>query len=303
MATPSLNRSFDASLFDLQRSFSSTDTNTTGSSAKENRPDSETQAPDVKNVTTAKLYEQWSTTYDTDGNVLQAVDDIQSRESIPAIIRSVQSSAQERSDPLCVLDFGCGTGRTTQKLLHSPDWHQAVEIHGWDGSAHMLDSARSKCASTPRPDASSTKHIRSINFLAVDLSNIGSLPAEQLGKVDLLVSTLVLEHMSLDEFWAHIAVLLRPGGIGLMSNMHADMGSGSVAGFVEQESGKRLIGKSYLYSAEQTADGARKAGLEIWDVKEVAADEGMIERGEIGERGGKWVGRKMWYGMKFRKPL
>ena len=54
---------------------------------------------------------------------------------------------------------------------------------------------------------------------------------------------------------------------------------------------------------EEVATQARKAGLEVWDVKKIAVDEGMIERGEIGERGWKWVGRKIWYGMKFRKPL
>ena len=122
-------------------------------------------------------------------------------------------------------------------------------------------------------------------------------------KADLLVSTLVLEHMSLDQFWACITALLRPGGVGVMSNMHPDMGSGSVAGFVEEGSGKRLVGKSYLHGVEETIDEARKAGLHVWDVKEIAVDQGMIQRGEVGERGWKWVGRKIWYGMKFRKPL
>lgn len=297
MATPSLTKSFDASLVDLQRSFSSTDTNTTGSSAKENREVTETPTRDVRSLTNEHLYEQWAPDYDTDGNVLQAVDDIQSRMSIPEAIQSVQNDLRRTSSrPIYALDFGCGTGRTTQKLLQSPHWNQPAVVHGWDASEQMLTIARSKCIPPLRGPS------KVINFRQVSFSDPKMLPREHLFQIDLLVSNLVLEHIPLNDYWNCIIALLRPGGIGFMSNMHPDMGSGSVAGFKE-ESGQRLVGKSYVHGVRETVDSARRAGLEVWDVKEVAVDEGMIERGEVGERGRKWIGRNIWMGMKFRKPV
>lgn len=302
MAKPSLTKSFDASLFDLQRSFSSTDTNTTGSSGKENRANGEIGVRDVRSLSNERLYEQWASTYDTDGNVLQAIDDVQTEESIPELVQMVQGDAASSARPLCILDLGCGTGRITQKLLNVQSWTRPVGIHGWDASEHMLAIARSKCVPARNSSTTSAPHDQSVIFRQVDHLNANALPKEQLGIFDLLVSTLVLEHMFIQDFWQCIFALLKPGGVGLMSNMHPDMGAGSVAGFKE-DSGQRLIGQSYLHGVQETAIGARRVGLEVWDIEDVAVEQGMIERGEVGERAKKWIGKKIWYGMKFRKPL
>lgn len=223
-----------------------------------------------------------SPTYDTDNNFLQAVDDVQTQAIIPRMLarRSIDS-------PLKILDFGCGTGRTTVTLLqHCP---AGAHIEAWDASAEMLAIARHKCAPQVQSGVS-------INFQQVDFSTVHSLPRGQ--TFDMIVSTLVLEHLDSSTFFTSIADLLSPGSIAFVTNMHPDMGTTSVAGF-EDESQQRVIGKSYLHGVQESAVAARKAGLQVenQDVIEVAVTAEMIDRGEVPERGRKWVGKKVWFGL------
>lgn len=63
MSTPHLTKTFDTSLVDVQRSFSSTETAPSESSIKENRPASQQQQPssrEFQTVTTEELYAQWA---------------------------------------------------------------------------------------------------------------------------------------------------------------------------------------------------------------------------------------------------
>lgn len=196
-----------------------------------------------------------------------------------------------------VLDFGCGTGRTTLKLLRQ-DWSRTPSIEAWDGSEAMLEGARTKYETI---DKQSGKATASPNFRQVNFLEPSTLPEEALAAFDGLVSTLVLEHIPMSTYWACVSKLLKSGGVGLVTNMHPDMGAKSVAGFDNSE-GVRMRGTSYVHGVEETVKAAKDVGVEIiGQAREVTMGEEMIRSGAVGERGRKWIGTKVWYGFLFRK--
>ena len=121
----SLTKTFDTSLIDASQSFSSTETNTSGSSGKENvRPQQQSSSgrssSPYKTVPTDQLYEQWASTYDTDGNVLQAVDDVQLHRLLPELVRLTcdgKGSAAVDMGALKILDLGWVVARSLPSTL------------------------------------------------------------------------------------------------------------------------------------------------------------------------------------------
>ena len=300
MTQPStLTKTFDTSLVDVNRSFSSTETDTSGSTAK-----SSTQAPASRAAMSAseaytavsnnQLYDQLASTYDTDGNILQAVDDLELVDLLPEFISLVREDGSA-AGPVRMLDFGCGTGRNTAKLLTS-DWGEKdVEVPGWDASQAMLDVAASKCSAA----VPATANV--IEIKQVDFASPSAIPESARGSFDGLISTLVLEHLPADTFFEAIADLLKPGGIALVTNMHSEMGKQTKAGY-KTASGERVKGNSWVYEVDETVETAESAGLGlVGEVKEGRVDEKMIQDGHVGSRGEKWKGVKVWYGLMLRK--
>lgn len=310
-----LATSFDTSLVDVQKSFSSTETNTSVSSAgKENMQPSEDtgqgeaapprRSSPFKEVSNLELYEKWADTYDHDGNILQFVDDLQMMILLPEFV-NLTTKRGNQDDPLTLLDLGCGTGRNTVKLTQAPWNHSArnVNFHAWDSSQAMLDVAKSKLSAQSQ---------HTVDLAVVDISNLANVPDQYYGFFDGLISTLVLEHIDIDTYFAVIKRLLKPGAFALVTSMHDEMGRISRAGF-KTASGERFKGMSYVYTPAETVDAAKVAGLEVvGEVGEIAVDERMIdggvldngvkvERGAVTERARKWIGTKVWYGMTLRK--
>ena len=105
-------------------------------------------------VPTSAAYDGWAPTYDTDGNMLQNIDDLELEKLLPvflsAVVRGFSSEEGEESRThLKILDLGCGTGRNTKKVLEYP-WGTCVKgnrrviVYGLDFSEGMLAIARRK---------------------------------------------------------------------------------------------------------------------------------------------------------------
>ncbi|KAK6442872.1 hypothetical protein LTR95_000887 [Oleoguttula sp. CCFEE 5521] len=244
------------------------------------------------NTSTNNLYRQWASTYDTDGNILQAVDDLQLVNQLPSFVQTLRSS---RSDGrLRVLDLGCGTGRNTKRLLLTPS-SVPLEVTGIDASEAMLAVALEKF-----PEAT---------YHCLDpFSQTSALPGHLQGYFDGVISTLVLEHLPANVFSSTLATLLAPGGQALVTNMHPDMGSRTGAGFKVGGDGERVRGVSFAHGVEETIKAAENAGLEmVGAAREVEVNEGMMQRWEgrglerTVQRAQKWIGIKVWYGLTVRK--
>lgn len=124
------------------------------------------------------------------------------------------------------------------------------------------------------------------------------------GKADLVLSTLVLEHLPVDVFFRTVKSFLKPtGGYALLTNMHAEMGRISQAGFVDEVTGEKIQGHSYAHEVSEVIEEGEKWGFEV--VGKVGergieqADVGTV----VGERGKKWIGINVWFGsvMRFGK--
>ena len=160
----------------------------------------------------------------------------------------------------------------------------------------MLDITRQRCSAIT---AGGTAPIPSLEFHVFDALS-GAAPPEEACGANGVLSSLVLEHLPLDVFFKSVKKLLaKEGGYLLLTNMHEEMGRRGQAGFVDVESGEKVRGVSFVYSIEDMVEEGRKWGFEVvGEVGERAVGEGDL--GLLGERGGKWVGCKVWFGGVFR---
>jgi hypothetical protein len=111
---------------------------------------------------------------------------------------------------------------------------------------------------------------------------------------------LVLEHVPLSAYFSTLASLLLPDGLALITNMHSDMGAKSQAGFVNKD-GVKVRGSSFAHSVQDTVAEATRMGFEVLNLKEREMRKDDVESGAVGERGWKWVGTNVWYGVVVRK--
>ncbi|KAF2681639.1 S-adenosyl-L-methionine-dependent methyltransferase [Lentithecium fluviatile CBS 122367] len=328
----SVNMTFDTSLVDLNTSFSTTESDpsdvgqahptrstpsavqtpvltqedVSNSQSQETPKQSQVQATSptpVQHLPTQDAYDQWALVYDSDGNMLQAIDDMELTELLAYFLAAVATTGPASPGAINILELGCGTGRNTAKLLLYP-WpsHVQVSITALDFSRGMLNQASTKLASEPR-----SPQISSLNLHQTDcfptMTNPAASPVPNvpgLETMDAIISTLVLEHIPLQPYFATLSSLLAPGGIALVTNMHSEMGLISQAGFVNAQ-GVKVRGKSYAHTVEETVAEAQRAGFEVLDVQEQSVKREDVESGRVGERGKKWVGTRVWYGLWLRK--
>ncbi|KAL2006436.1 hypothetical protein VTN00DRAFT_9104 [Thermoascus crustaceus] len=270
-----------------------------------------TSQPQIKYMDTVEAYDKWAEVYDTDGNFLQALDTIEMRSLLPGFMarvveeRSTANASSGSTGPLKLVDLGCGTGRNTLQLLASAP--ADAELVGLDASRGMLDVARravgekgininkQRQSQSPNP---------TVTLETYDLLRSPRNPPLCARDAAGLISTLVIEHVPTDVFFASASEILVPGGYLLLTNMHSDMGAISQAGFVDTATGTKIRPKSYSHTVADVVDAAGKAGFEVVDVdgqlvRERGVDEGMVE--VLGKRARKWVGVTVWFGVCFRK--
>ena len=229
--------------------------------------------------------------------MLQAVDSQEIQTLLPAFLSSLQLSrpASGRSS-LKMVDLGCGTGRTTLKLLLEED-DVVRAVVGLDASPKMLELAKRRCweaaSSFPnvaRPD---------LTFELFDAIADAYLPSAALD-ADGVVSTLVLEHLPLHVFFRTIDRMLGSGACLLLTNMHADMGAQSQAGFVDPVSGEKIRPESFVYTVDDVLAEASRWGMHLVG-KVRQRDVSITDVETLGVRSKKWIGTRVWFGMILRK--
>lgn len=119
---------------------------------------------------------------------------------------------------------------------------------------------------------------------------------------DVVLSTLVLEHLPIPVFFQAVKKLLKPGGYLVVTNMHAEMGRRGQAGFVDEGTGEKVRGVSYVYEVgEVVAEGVRNGFVLEGEVGERRVCEGDVGEGRLlGPRGRKWIGYLCWFGFVMR---
>ena len=91
----------------------------------------------ILSVPNNELYNRWANVYDTDGNILQAIDET----LLPALLSLAHNSlSTSTSQPIIIIELGCGTGRNTVKLLDPAlsGGNKVEEIYALDFSPGML---------------------------------------------------------------------------------------------------------------------------------------------------------------------
>jgi len=252
----------------------------------------------IRYIDTAEAYDLWSSVYDTDGNFLQALDTIEMQTLLPRAISLLSSEPQpdKAQSPmntgLKAVDLGCGTGRNTLQLLP----YQAITtIVGLELSPKMLEIAQQRCTTALQGLQQPTPSVKAPKLSFYQFDMMRASPPELTNNADLIISTLVLEHIPLATFFAVVARILRPGGLLVMTNMHSEMGQISQAGFVDAKTGDKIRPTSYAHTVGDAIGAAKEAGLElVASVKETAVDEELAK--ELGARGRKWIGVRVWFG-------
>ncbi|KAI1460445.1 S-adenosyl-L-methionine-dependent methyltransferase [Annulohypoxylon moriforme] len=255
----------------------------------------------IRYLPTTEAYDRWAAVYDTDGNFLQALDTIELETLFPRFLRSITSPR-----PWRIVDLGCGTGRNTTLLLAAPEIEEVIAL---DSSKGMLEVARLRLSQAA--DGLSQGPTRVTPKLHLEVFDMLASPPvpKSAQQADGVISTLVVEHVPLPTFFSQVSQILRPGGMLLLTNMHAHMGGISQAGFVDAETGEKIRPTSYAHTVADVVAEARKWGLEVVEVgngdevgiKERRVDEIMIEK--LGPRSRKWVGVTCWFGGLFRRSV
>ncbi|KAF3168735.1 hypothetical protein TWF106_002780 [Orbilia oligospora] len=261
---------------------------------------------------TSQAYDLWSQVYDTDGNVLQQLDDIYISTTLPRLIT-----------PDCtVVELGCGTGRNTLKLVE----YGAGRVLAVDNSRGMLEKLVEKLCG--RKDGRVEVFEVDLNTFSSNTTTISTSTGDGDGRwdgsgeegfrkalegneINGVVSTLVLEHLELSTFFSAVSKILPRTGWLLLTNMHWEMGAISSAGFLDTTTGKKIKPVSMNHTKEEILEEAGKWGFVVEQEGEGGGGgHGGVEETGIrdlehakgfGRRAEKWVGVLMHVGVVFRR--
>ncbi|KAJ5618896.1 hypothetical protein N7510_002880 [Penicillium lagena] len=281
-------------------------------------PPPETQDPSqkIEYLDTVEAYDKWAEVYDTDGNFLQRLDTIEMRKLLPRFLERVR--ARFETDHSSLVDLGCGTGRNTIQLLDALSAQDndnnsfAPAVFGVDASPKMLDAAQ-RAIDASIAAKKTGQQTTEISLAIFDLLNFASsipqLPsALRDGGAVGVISTLVLEHIPAKVFFEAASSIMKPGAYLLVTNMHAEMGARSQAGFTDPATGVKIRPTSYCHSIPEVLAAADEAGFQVEDLVGQDGDGGFLVKdvderlGDLlGVRAKKWVGVKVWFGVCFSK--
>src|SRR5580704_4802912 len=140
--------------------------------------------PRIRYLETTAAYDLWSEVYDTDGNFLQALDNLEMQTLLPRFLSQIATP-----QPWKLIDMGCGTGRNTLKLLHLP----GSTVLGLDASPKMLDIAKSRVDAEVKVQKLDQR-VKQVEFGIYDLLCDTEVPTSATN-ADAMISTLVIEHV------------------------------------------------------------------------------------------------------------
>ncbi|KAL8750620.1 MAG: hypothetical protein Q9199_006949 [Rusavskia elegans] len=239
---------------------------------------------------TVEAYNQWAATYDSDGNFLQILDSLMMDKIIPYLFDVLPHAPK-------LIELGCGTGRNTVRLQSVP----GARIWALDNSHGMLEIAMGRCRSI-RESLPDPNKAESLEFASRDILSFHENEStwDPMKNADAIISTLVLEHIPLDQFFMVCSKLLRPGGHLLCTNMHSDMGAISQAGFVDPVTGSKVRPLSYAHTVQELLTCASTWDFTLlWGPVERKVETSDLV--ELGDRGRKWVGINAWFGVILKR--
>ncbi|KAG6366269.1 hypothetical protein INS49_000445 [Diaporthe citri] len=250
---------------------------------------------EIHSLPVQELYSKWSTSYDQErANNLRGLDDTGLETLLPKFTSLLVQSHGSSTGPLRVVDFGCGTGRNTLKLMAMLP---GAEIIGLDATPAMLEVAERRCnqASSELP----------ANLLPGSLSFKVYNPLEKKmgvgtpvpGQAQGLISTLVIEHLPIAEFFKMCSEFVGPGGYVLATNAHEDLARIARASIVDPETGALLWGESHTHTNEAVKKEGAKWGFDLVEIQEGIPKDPNI----VGPMRGHWDGVKCWVGFVLRR--
>lgn len=176
-------------------------------------------------------YSAWSHTYDSDDNVMLAVE----REAVSSLLEAI--SAAE------ALDAATGTGHYAVMLAK-----RGCRVFAFDANKEMLAVARDKGSGLD------------ITFTQGELPLV---PFKNL-EVDVVTCTMALAHVAaLEETICNLAAVLRTGGSLLVSDLHPDLQADAGPGYREFIAGAVRAFPQLRTSKSEYSDAFRSAGLKV----------------------------------------
>lgn len=245
---------------------------------------------EVKLIPVEDFYSRWVVDYDQGHlNTLQGIDESELATLLPKFLSLVLES--HSAPDLKLIDFGCGTGRATLKLLNVP----SATVIGLDATPSMLEIARRRCeerlASLPQDARAASVQCEVYNPLT------HPAPPECAHNAVGLISTLVMCHFSTAEFLEATGKLLQSGAILLTTCTHADLARLTKASVPDKETGELLWAPNDLHPVEEMEQEAPKWGFELLSVQECIPKDPNL----VGAMRGNWEGVKCWVGFLLRK--
>ena len=208
----------------------------------------------VERLSTTEVYNRWAKTYDSladpKGNTIQTFDDIELSTLLPEFLSLL--GAPKANHELHIVDFGCGTGRNTFKLLHITN----ATIVGLDALPKMLEIAESRYHALQRRGMGAK--------LVLEVHDALETPAPPVCATgaDAVISTCVMEHLPLQVFWELMKAMVLPGGFVLITDAHPDVSVSTQINYTDPLSGKRYWGVSHVHQFADTIKEANSAGFE-----------------------------------------
>ena len=183
-----------------------------------------------------QAYNVWANSYDAVENETRDLEAVALRESVTT------------SEPLDILEIGCGTGKNTEWLLT-----KAKNLLAVDFSAEMLAKAKEKIVA------------ETVEFKQFDLRGDWKFSEKQF---DLITCSLALEHIeNIDFVFGQVRKVLRSGGLFYIGELHPfKQYQGSKARF-DTASGVFEL-ECFVHHVSEFFAAAKKNNFECVDLKE-----------------------------------